>query len=175
MKGPLPSYVRLLHCTCTYTYLFTLTCIILRKQELTVEMAPTSHGSPAHGRKRGSQQTGQHCQNWGMGGTGLNSSHGTLSSPLIRVACLLRPLEVWAELSECFAALYTWIPFAWADSVGLESESELSEREIFVLRTTGREIRRVDGWIQTLDCLESACTVRKLKMLDDILASFIFY
>jgi hypothetical protein len=57
-----------------------------------------------------------------------NSSHGTLSLLLIRVACLLRPyLEVWAFQVLRVAALYTWIPFTRA----AESERKLPEAALF--------------------------------------------
>ena len=124
----------------------TSTC----KQNLAVEMAHTFHGPQLmpHGRKK-------KLNPW----TGSNSSHGILSLLLIRVACLLRPLKVWAfRVLLCSRALYV-------DSLclGRKRDQAIWKR---MFEDYWPEIRKNGFKLWT--GLKSACTGWKL---DDILSS----
>ena len=124
----------------------TSTC----KQNLAVEMAHTFHGPQLmpHGRKK-------KLNPW----TGSNSSHGILSLLLIRVACLLRPLKVWAfRVLLCSRALYV-------DSLclGRKRDQAIWKR---MFEDYWPEIRKNGFKLWT--GLKSACTG---WMLDDILSS----
>ena len=107
---------------------------------------------------------GQHCRDLRTEGDG-NGSNWSESWHLEFAThsgsgCL--PFEVFRSLSfpsafVCAGVLYTWIPpFACADSVGLESENKLSERELF--EDYWPAIGRMDGF-KLWTGLKSPCTV----------------